>query len=160
MKALNNIFVTLAAGYLMCVSVDTVAQDRKSDINWLSLETAVTMAEENPKKIMLFMEADWCALCKKMKREVFPVSEIQQKIDSSFYAVRIDIESEEIVVFKGQEWTKKELSQDFGLYATPTFIFLESDQSVIGNKVGFMEKEEFLDLLSFIADEKYVNSEF
>ncbi|MDR9418063.1 thioredoxin family protein [Gracilimonas sp.] len=160
MKELKIISLTLIAGFLMLSSTEIFPQSENKDIEWVSLEEAVSMAEENSKKIMLFMEADWCSLCKKMKAEIFPLSEIQQKIDSSFYAVRIDIESNDDVNYKSQKWTKKELSQEFGLYATPTFIFLESDQSIIGNKAGYMDQDEFIKLLSYISDEKYLEGDF
>lgn len=160
MRKLKIISQTLIAGFLMLSSAEIFAQSEDKDIEWVSLEEAVSMAEEEPKKIMLFMEADWCTLCKKMKREVFPKSEVRGAINNSFYAVRIDIESGDLIRFKGKEWTKKELSQDLGLYATPTFIFLESDQSVIGNKPGYMDQDEFLRLLTFISDEAYLESGF
>jgi len=160
MRKMKIISLTLIAGFLTLSSAEIFAQSEDQEIDWVSLEKAVSMAEEKPKKIMLFMEADWCTLCKKMKREVFPESEILKAINNSFYLVRIDIESGDVVMFKGKEWTKKELSQNLELYATPTFIFLESDQSVIGNKPGYMNQDEFLKLITFISSEEYLDSGF
>lgn len=156
-------FRTLLAGiFVMVFSEVLMAQNQQTEINWISFEEAVKLAEadEQPKKFLFFMEADWCTLCKKMKKEVFPDSEVQGMIDDNFYAVRIDIESDETITYNGKKWTKEELSKEFGLYATPTIIFLDSDQSLIGNKPGYMDKPEFMELLSFVADGEYTEAEF
>jgi thioredoxin-related protein len=142
------------------LSGDVWSQQRNADkesqnIDWLEFEKALSMAEDDSMKVMLFMEADWCTLCKKMKKEVFPNPEIQATLKEKFHSVRINIESEDTIVFRGVEQSKKELSKDFGLYATPTFIFLSSDKSVIGNKPGYMDKNEFLELLQFVANGDY-----
>lgn len=152
----KTVFIVLLTGILAAMLSDELwAQVEYSEISWISLEEALNTTKKDTKKIMLFMEADWCSLCKKMKKEVFTDSEVWTLVNNNFYSVRIDIESEEKVTFKGEEWTKKELSQEFGLYATPTFIFIDTDQSIIGNKAGYMKKQEFKDLLNFVANEEY-----
>jgi|AntRauTorcE11897_2_1112592.scaffolds.fasta_scaffold00437_20 thioredoxin-related protein len=161
MIKLTTLFKVLLTGLLvMILSGKLSAQNDSSEISWISLEKALETQKEGHKKIMLFMEADWCTLCKKMKKEVFPEPEVWSLINNKFYSVRIDIESEETVMYGGKKWTKKELSQEFGLYATPTFIFMDTDQSVIGNKPGYMDKQDFKDLLNFVANEEYKKEGF
>lgn len=106
------------------------------------------------------MEADWCGICKRMKREVFPDQNVQNILSNHFYPVRIDIESKEKVMFGEQYISKMELSKTLGVHGTPTIIFLEEDFSVIGNNVGFLDTEKTIDLLTFIKDEQYRNSSF
>jgi thioredoxin-related protein len=160
LKKTYHIKILLTGILVLTLSGGMLAQTESYGITWLSLEEAIESAKNDPKKVMLFMEAEWCTLCKKMKKEVFPDSEIQTMINNNFYAVRIDIESNESIIYEDKKWTKKELSKDFGLYATPTFIFLDSDESMIGNKPGYMDREEFMDLLTFVANEEYIESEF
>lgn len=157
----KTIIKVLLTGILAVIlSGEVWAQIEPSGISWISLEEALDTKKEDPKKVMLFMEADWCSLCKKMKKEVFPDPEVWPLLNNNFHSVRIDIESEEMVTFKGKKWTKKELSQEFGLYATPTFIFMDTDQSIIGNKAGYMNKQDFKGLLNFVAKEEYKEEGF
>lgn len=135
-------------------------QETDDSSHWISFEKMIESNQSEPKKIMLFMEADWCGVCKRMKREVFPDPTIQALLKTEFFPVRIDIESEEEIQFMDERVTKMELSKEFGIRGTPTIIFLDSDFSVIGNKVGFSDQEEFSSLLKFINQEEYKHTSF
>lgn len=150
------ILINLLVFLPLCV----LAQNAASQIDWIDYENAATLAKNNNQKILLFMEADWCSVCKRMKREVFPDEQIQTLINDYFLPVRIDIESENKIVFDGKETTKKKLSKDLGVYATPTIILLEENESVIGNNIGFSDVNDFKRLLTFIYKEEYLHSEF
>ncbi|MDX1640801.1 MAG: thioredoxin fold domain-containing protein [Balneolaceae bacterium] len=145
---------------LIILPSGTFAQGDTSQIDWVSYEKAITLAQNHNQKVLLFMEADWCSVCKRMKREVFPDKEIKTLMNDHFLPVRIDIESEDKILFQGREISKKNLAKDLGIYGTPTIIFLEENESVIGNNVGFMNTDNFKRLLTFIYQEEYLHSNF
>lgn len=156
MKNINQILASIVISALLyCNPIDVLGQENNDSSPWISFGEMVELNQNQPKKIMLFMEADWCSVCKRMKREVFPDSTIQTLLSTEFYPIRIDIESEETVQFSDAEVTMEELSKQFGIRGTPTIIFLEHDFSVIGNSVGYSDKENFTALLKFIRDEEY-----
>lgn len=152
--------ITIISAFLLWNPQSIIAQENRNSSPWVSFNEMAEMNQNQPKKIMLFMEADWCSVCKRMKREVFPDSTIQALLREKFYPVRIDIESEEQIQFADEQVTKKELSKEFGIRGTPTIIFLNHDFSVIGNSVGFSGREEFITLLHFIGDDKYNHMSF
>lgn len=161
MKNINLLLffsVFLALYFVVPISVSGQQADQSSI--WVTYDRMVESNQDQPKKIMLFMEADWCGVCKRMKREVFPDPAIQTLLNDHFYPVRIDIESDEEIQFSDERVTKIELSKQFGIRGTPTIIFLESDFSVIGSSVGFSDTEEFTNLLQFINGEEYRDSSF
>lgn len=161
MKSFNLLFFFsffLALYFVFPLSVSGQQADQSSI--WVTYDRMVESNQDQPKKILLFMEADWCGVCKRMKREVFPDQTIQTLLNDHFYPVRINIESDEEIQFRDERVTKKELSKQFGIRGTPTIIFLESDFSVIGSSVGFSDTGEFTNLLQFINDEEYHDSSF
>lgn len=144
--------------FLMVVTLNLSAQPISTEESpWVQYETAIERAELEPRKIMLFMEADWCSVCKQMKEEVFPNEEIGRILNDNFYAVRFDIESQSKIRYQGQRISKKAFSKKMGLYATPTFLFMDPDGSVIGNMSGYMDTAELQKLLIYIDQEAYLN---
>lgn len=140
--------------------MNVYGQETGDSSPWVSFDEMVESNQNQPKKIMLFMEAEWCGICKRMKREVFPDPTIQTLLNDHFYPIRVDIESEEQIQFADERVTKKALSKEFGIRGTPTVIFLDTDYSVIGNKVGFSDRDEFTALLKFISEEEYNQASF
>lgn len=155
-----HIVITIIAAFVLSNPMNASAHESSDTSPWISFDQMVESNENQPKKIMLFMEADWCSVCKRMKREVFPDSTIQTLLNNEFYSIRIDIESDEKIQFSDEQISKKELSKQFGIRGTPTIIFLDHDFSVIGNKVGFSDQEEFTALLQFINKEEYNYTNF
>ncbi len=135
------------------------AEDR-TNMQWYGFDEATELAVEHQKKVMLFMEADWCTVCKRMKREVFPKPEVQELLSQYFYPVRVDIESEEVITYQGETMSELAFSKNMNLYATPTFIFLDDDGSVIGNIPGFIGTKKLISLLQFIHTDAYKDQTF
>ncbi|NBC64222.1 MAG: thioredoxin fold domain-containing protein [Bacteroidetes bacterium] len=155
-----GIFIIITSGFLLIYSMNVYGQETGDSSPWISFDEMVESNQNQPKKIMLFMEADWCGICKRMKREVFPDPTIESILNNEFYPVRIDIESQEEIQFIDERVTKEELSKQFGIRGTPTIIFLDHDFSVIGNKVGFSDREELTALLNFISEDEYNQGSF
>ena len=121
-------------------------------VKWISLSKAQDLAESNDKKIMLFTEAEWCGYCTKMHEQVFTKSSVQDSLAKYFYPVRIDIESNKEVTFKGKVFTERILSRKFRVTSTPTVIFLTSKGNIIGTQPGFLPAEIFDKLLAFVGN--------
>ena len=144
-------FLTLGLGVTTVLS---------QNINWVDLEQAQKRAKAENKKVLLFMEAEWCGYCKKMYREVFPKQSVQDSLHKYFYPVRIDLESQEQVNFNGSKISQQALGQQFRVTGTPTLIFLESDGAVMGTQPGFIPAEIFDKLMAFVGSEKFKNMGF
>ena len=54
---------------------------------------------------MIFFYADWCAYCKKIDRVVFTKPEVIKKINQDFYAVRMNAETTDTIIFDGTLFT-------------------------------------------------------
>ena len=159
MKTLKDWFdkVVIFALLMMVLPLVSLVKGQspdKSDVSWISYAEAAKQAEA--KKLMIFLEAEWCMVCKRMHREVFTNDEVFSLINRGFYLVRMDIESVAMIPVKGKMISKKESSKSIGIYGTPTILFLNSKEEVIGNFVGYSDAEDMISLLTYITSDAYL----
>jgi thioredoxin-related protein len=89
------------------------AQDQS--IRWLSFEQLEDSLDMAPKKVFINFYADWCVYCKKMDRVAFRDPGVVSRLNAHYYAVRMDVESMDTIVFDGQKY----LNREFGKKRNP-----------------------------------------
>jgi len=137
-----------------------VKSTSQKGINWYSLEHAQKLAPKNGKKVLIFAEASWCSYCRKMEQQVFSKTDIQQTMNEYFYPVRVDIESGQKLVFNGKEMTQQEFSRQMRVSGTPTFFFLDKEGAVIGAQPGFIPRDVYKSLLTYVGTDSYNDMTF
>jgi thioredoxin-related protein len=78
---------------------------QNEEINWLTWEELDRALEENPKPIFIFFHAEWCAYCKKIEREIFTKKKVIEKLNKKYYALEMDVETEDTIHFDGQKFS-------------------------------------------------------
>lgn len=119
-------------------------------INWIDFEQLEDSLELKPKKTFIYFYADWCVYCKKMDRNAFKDSEIIKKLNSDYYAVKMNAESTDTITFERQKFYNQQAeSMRNGVHQIP--ILLAS-----------RENKEFSLPAILILDEKFIveNREF
>ncbi len=159
MKFLKKLALIIA---LLAISISTFAQESEIDsvIEWQSLEEAQKEAKKTGKKIVIFGYADWCTYCRKMRKEVYPEDEVKKLMNEGYIPVQINGESEEEVVFNGEEYKSYELARYLRLTSYPTHYFLNSDGKIIGAQPGFLPADVFSPLMSYIAEDLFGEIKF
>lgn len=132
----------------------------QSGINWYSMKEAQQRADENGKKVLIFAEASWCIYCKKMKEEVFTQQAVIDSMNTYFYAVSVDIESDQSMLYNGRELTGAEFARYNQVRATPTFFFLTENGKKLGAQPGFIPAQTFSRLLGFVGSDAFKRMEF
>ena len=104
-------------------------------VSWMTFEELDSALKVSPKPVFIDFYTDWCVYCKKMDKEVFTNEEVAAQINTHFYAVKFNAESEEEISFDGQLHIKHEGSQFHdlalilgardGSFAPPSMIFLD-----------------------------------
>lgn len=88
------------------VMASLVAQKR--GIDWLSFEQLGDSLSLKPKKVLVFFSAEWCAYCKKMQQAAFKDPKVVSVLSSAYYAIKMDIETADTIVFGGQSFVNEE----------------------------------------------------
>lgn len=173
MKLNNLIKAVLAVSVVMVVwSFDTIRKDHSTsnDINWISIDEAVELAEKDGKKILVDVYTDWCGWCKKMDQSTYKDSRNVTYINENFHAVKFDAEQKESITIgdKTYKFVAKgrrgyhELAVELlkGRLSYPTTSFLNSDFSPLYNVPGYIDAEKMNTILSFTNEEAYKTQDF
>ncbi len=129
--------------------------DATEMVQWQRLEYAQKHAAEQGKTVLIFVEADWCGICRRMLRDVFPDQEVQLRIDNSYVPVMINVESRKQVLYNGETYTHREFARSMGVGAVPTLLFVSADGEVMAHKTGFVSVDQMTVLLDFIVSDKF-----
>lgn len=150
--------VLLVSALLIFGGMSLTAQD--IGVDWYELEEAQTLAKDNNKKVLIYAEASWCSYCKKMEQQVLAKSDVQELMAEYFYPVRVDIESDKKLKFNGNEMTQQELARQMQVSGTPTFFFIDQEGSVLGAQPGFIPKDIYQSLLTYIGTNTHEDIDF
>lgn len=115
-------------------------------VTWHSYDKGLALAKAQKKKVYINFYADWCMYCKKMDKETFVSSKVAAYLNEHFIAVRVHTDKETATANK------------YNVRGLPANFFLTDQGDVIGNQPGFLNPEMFIQLLSFVKEEKYKKS--
>lgn len=127
----------------------------------------LSTAKTSGKKVFIEIYTDADNWSKKMDSEVF-TSEKVQSLLSDFVFVRLNPDSPGKYTFGKKEYSGTELAKQFGATGYPTFVFLNSDGSVIkfkyngedvSNISGFVGVDDFQEMLNYFLQNKYNNTD-
>lgn len=170
MKELSTQFILkIGAGILfltLSISLSGFAQNSGNSakesipFNWKSMEEARELADKEDKKVLIYANAVWCTYCKKQEKEVFSQKNVQDITNEHFYTVWLDIESEEKMIFRGEEVSQRDFARAMRITGTPTFIFLDSAGEIIAGQPGFIPEDLYLQILKFVGTDAYLDQTF
>ncbi|NJB36545.1 thioredoxin fold domain-containing protein [Croceivirga sp. JEA036] len=143
--------------------VNSTVNAQKSTINWLSFEQLEDSLAVKQKKVFINFYADWCAYCKKMDAASFKDKEVIAKLNSDFYAVKMNAESKEAIAFRGELFTNKQLethrnpTHELALvlasrpetpFSLPTTIILDKDFNITQRYFEYLSPQKLLSILN------------
>ena len=95
---------------LFFVSTTQVA----GQVNWMTFEEMESAFASKPQKVFIDFYTDWCGYCHRMDRYVFSNQEIIDKLNSEYYAVKMDAETRDSIFFGGKRFVNRSSSNDAG----------------------------------------------
>lgn len=157
-------FIIFSLTFILLLQFPVNAQEAK--INWLSLEEAQELHKKNPRKIFVDIYTDWCGWCKRMDAETFTHPVIVDYINTNFYAVKLNAEQTEPLVFKGVKYENERADQRRGAHnfaiailqgrmSYPSVAFFDENLSLIYALPGFRNAAKMEPILVFFNDDVY-----
>ncbi len=124
---------------------------------WSELEAAFSKA---PKPVFIYFHAKWCAYCKKIDRDVFSKNKVIKTLNSNYYAVQMDVETLDTIVFDGVTFINKQAkTKRNGVHELPLLLASRKNKeftlpaTLIFNR-DFLIKER---LFSYYTSKKILN---
>lgn len=101
--------VTYLILYLLLSQNLGAQQDAK--VHWLTFEQLEDSLAIKPKKVFIDFYADWCVYCKKMDKVAFKNATVISKLNKEYYAVKMNAESTDTIVFGGEIFVNKQVGK-------------------------------------------------
>lgn len=143
------------------------AQERPSivvaapNVEWLEFDEALDVAAATGKKILIDVYAPWCGFCRRMHAETYAQEDVSAYLAENFVATRVNgDDSDTVYEFRGHSFTGQELGYHLGARGFPTTVFLFSDGNYLTPLPGFVDSENILFVLSFLATDAFENESF
>jgi thioredoxin-related protein len=146
-------------------SIDSLSQE----IKWISLEDAVYLQEASPRNILIDVYTNWCGPCKSLDRITFSNKSVINYINDNFYAVKFNAEGNDVINFKGYEFTNPnynpsksnrrnsshQLTRSLGVSAYPTIVFLDKSSNLVHRLRGYQSPKQIEVYLKLFTDENF-----
>ncbi len=135
-------------------------------IQWLSFSEAIELNKKEPRNIIIDVYTDWCGWCKIMDKQTFSNPKIQKIINKDFYAVKLNAEMNDTVVFQGKTFVNENKNGSRsphnlaiallqGKMSYPNIVFMNKKNQLLGALPGFKKTNDMEAILDYINKEIY-----
>ncbi len=130
----------------------TFKPKEKAKINWLTLEEAYVLNQQNPRKIFVDVYTNWCGWCKKMDKDTFADEKVAEYVNEHFYAVKLNAESQDKIIIKQDTITNQMMARSMGVSGYPTIVYIKEDFKTIQAVPGYQKADAFLKTLEKVKN--------
>ena len=172
MKNIKFIVLFLVAGFISSSFLFYYDKDAENEkIKWVSFLEAAELNKKEKKKIFIDVYTDWCGWCKVMDKNTFTNSVIAKYMNQHFYAVKLNAEMKDTIVFNGTSFVNpnpKQMRSTHQLAASllnnklsyPTTVYLDENFSLLSQVPGYLKPEQMEPILKYFGDNAYPNTKW
>jgi thioredoxin-related protein len=135
---------------------------QKAKVNWITFEQLDDSLAVKPKKVLISFYADWCSYCKKMDKVAFRDPKVVETLNSEYYAVKMNAETEDDIVFEGKKFINEEVgkkrrathqiplllaSRKGRPFSLPAIVILDENFQVTGRYFEYLSTKKMLGVL-------------
>ncbi|KAF2506700.1 thioredoxin fold domain-containing protein [Flavobacterium zhairuonense] len=139
---------------ILFLSLQTVNSQNQFVPNDTPYKTALEKAKTEGKPLFIMLYADWCPHCNQMKKEVFSNPDVMAFLNENYVCIWKNIEKDEGIALKDKYKTK----------SLPTFLFLDSNETLLYALKGEMKTPEFMTEVKYALNSRmqlpYLEKEF
>lgn len=138
--------------------------------SFLNLGEDLADATAKGKRLVVIFEQSGCIYCKEVQTEVLTDPVINDFVRTNFDVVQLHLFGDrEVTDFDGEVMTEKLLARKWGIFFTPTFVFLPDDpaaalgkpgiQAAVATMPGAFGKGTFYALFEWVRNKGYTGDE-
>ncbi|MDL5512456.1 thioredoxin family protein [Arenibacter sp. M-2] len=147
--------------FFLSVSQTALSQNEGA-VHWLTFEQLEDSLKVKPKKVFIEFYADWCAPCLRMQKEVFNESEIINKLNKDYFAVKMNVETTDTITFGNQVFVNERKNrrnpvhqipllmalQKNKPFSLPALVFMDKNFKATARYFQYLNKEQFFKIIS------------
>ena len=145
---------------------NTYAQVKSDNgIRWYSIEQAEVLSQKEKRKIFIDVYTSWCGWCRNMEKTTFNQQHIAKYINQNYYAVKLDAEQKNDIVFRNKTYKFvtqsgvgfNELAAELlkGQMSYPTIIFLDENLDLIQTIPGYRAADQFEMIMTYFGEDNH-----
>lgn len=162
---MKSIFSVLGLFTFLTFSCNSQSVEHGQKVKWMTFEAAVKANQVQPKKILIDVYTDWCGWCKKMDATTFMNDSVSVYMNEKYYAVKLDAEMKDSVVYNGYvfkykpEYKCNELAMSLlqGKMSYPTFVVMDEKFNLLSPVPGYKSVNEIMPVLKYFGENTYLN---
>jgi uncharacterized protein YyaL (SSP411 family) len=127
-------------------------------VDWLSVKELEQRYYKEPKPVLIFLETDWCKVCKMQLHTPFQNDSVVNQLNKSFYSFKLNAEHKGSIRFfnRTYQYNNAERLNELGIYLGennkriefPTTVILDNKLQPIFRKEALLSATELLELIS------------
>lgn len=154
---------------IILLLIGTTQVKAQDGINWLSMDEALALQLDSPKKIIMDVYTSWCGPCKLLDKNTFSNADVIKFINKNYYPVKFNAEGTDDINYDGitydnpnyQAGRKGRNSQHLFAKALkitgyPSIVFFNKDGGFIQTVVGYKTPQQLEIYLKMMANDDYL----
>lgn len=161
---MRAIFLTTLLAGLLSLGMNPAPQ-ATTEINWVTIEEAYALSQQDGKKILVDFYTDWCGWCKKLDKDTYSKANVIEYINANFHAVKFDAEQRGELTLGDKTYSFIDQGRrgvhEFaavmmnGRPSYPSTSVLDANLNPITTVPGYHGPAEMLMILSFLGGDHY-----
>ena len=141
------VLVILNLVVLSCTKTQNTAKEDIHEIQWTTnLDSALVLANEQNKPLMVDFMATWCPPCRMMEDSTFSDPVVIKK-SMDFIPVRIDVDKQENIANKYNGNASK-----YGGVGIPNILFMTSEEKKLKHPIGYIGPKDFIAIMDSVLE--------
>ncbi|MCQ2607352.1 MAG: thioredoxin family protein [Bacteroidales bacterium] len=149
--------------YIIAVLLACFATTAFSQIQWISFEKAMALAQKDGKPLLVDVYTDWCGWCKRLDATTYQDSAVVAYINNNFHAVKFNAEADEKITYHDTVYTKKDKTHELAIklldgrlsYPTTLFIVVDNGKEYTAPVPGYQTRESIQPYLFYFSEKAY-----
>jgi len=161
--------ITYGIIFFLSIAIQAQAQEAVKEIKWVTIEEALELQKNEPKKIFMDVYTNWCGPCKMLDKNTFHNADVVDFVNENFYAVKFNGEGNASVTFNDRTFTnpnydpakanRRNSAHEFARYlkvnAYPTMVFFDEEANYITPVTGYLKPKQLELYLRLFKTDKY-----
>lgn len=149
--------------FILILSVNSV----QAQVKPVAITQLEALQNKDDRLVMVLIETDWCKYCLAMKHAILKDQRLSTVLNENFYTVFLNAETRNDIEFAGKKFSYKptginagvhQLAEQLGMIdgqlSFPSLCFLNKENEIVYQYVGFADAPSLLQILNILLIDK------